>query len=265
MSTQSNIKKKKSCSVCSTHRWDAPLSCFIWWRHVTYFTVFTHQTERVLSQEVIFLTLFLLLHHFLEKSERRGHIWCESSRAGGEISRFNSCNTLLDFSVCGVSAMTLNTRRNKLVSHEQRPPQTQGPELTASHCQLISHTQELSDPSACHQCSHCGLQLTGRFNTVTDADDGASDYSAVICYFTQLSCEWVRSEEGTYRPGSKIQKRGHTLEPKPELRLSSSPTQSHSAFLRHGSCDNCLDIKQLFTQNFFIFFFFIPPPQVSRS
>lgn len=131
------------------------------------------------------------------------------------------------------------------------PPQTHGPELTASHCQLRSHTQELSDPSACHQCSHCGLQLTGRFNTVTDADDGASDYSAVICYFTQLSCEWVRSEQGTYRPGSKIQKGGRTLEPKPELRLSSSPTQSHSAFLRHGSCDNCLDIKQIFTQNFF--------------
>lgn len=186
-----------------------------------------------------------------EERKTRSHLMWKLMCFAGEISCFDSCNTLLDFLVCWVSAMTLTT--HKLVSHEQRPHECKVPSSQPVTVSWEVTRRSLVIPSACHKWSHCGLQLTGRFNTVTDADDGASDYSAVICYFTQLSCEWVRSEEGTYRPGSKIQKRVHTLEPKPELRLSSSPTQLHSAFLRHGSCDNYLDIKQLLTQNFFFF------------
>lgn len=164
---------------------------------MTFFTVFTHQAE--LWQEVIFVALFLLLHHFLERVEDE-----VTSDVKADVLERKSAVLILATPfltsrfVVRLQGRSTHNDTNRSVMNGD--PQMEGPELTASHCQLRSHTQELSDPSVAYKWSHCGLQLTGCYNTVTDADDRASDYSVVICYFTQLSCERVRSEEGNSPP-----------------------------------------------------------------
>lgn len=94
-----------------------------------------------------FLALFLLLHHFLEKRGRRGHIWCESSC----VLQWKSAVLILAtpfLTSWFVECLQWRSQHTMTQTGQSwtETPRMQGPELTASHCQLRSHTQELSDP-----------------------------------------------------------------------------------------------------------------------
>lgn len=144
MSTQSSIKKLQCLQYTQVR-----CSIVMFYMMVSHDVLYCVYTSSRTLAGSDFVALFLLLHHFLERVEDEVTSDVKAHVLEGKSAVLNLATPFLT-SRFVVRLQGRSTHNDKNWSVMNRDPQMEGPELTASHCQLRSHTQELSDPSACH-------------------------------------------------------------------------------------------------------------------